>query len=278
VPFRGSVAVGLGLISKDRLRGPDFLKLHRDVYVGAAVEVDIRVRVQALDAWGRGGGVVAGPLAALAYGADCPWDDAQIVVPQHCRSSPDGVSVRTDRLRPEEIAERFGCAITSPGRTAFDLARRGPLTEAVAAVDSVAHACHLTREHLRHVADLHPGARGTEQVRRVLELMDPRAESLPETRLRLGLLDRGGPPGVPQYRVTLLTGEDKRLDLAWPERMVALEYDGPGHRSVTGQNRDAFHRGHLDDLGWDVTVVTSAMLADPAAFDELVARVLRKLG
>jgi G:T-mismatch repair DNA endonuclease (very short patch repair protein) len=60
--------------------------------------------------------------------------------------------------------------------------------------------------------------------------------------------------------------------------MVALEYDGPEHRTITGQNRDAFHRARLGDLGWEVVVVTSAMLADPVAFDELAARVLRKLG
>lgn len=145
-------------------------------------------------------------------------------------------------------------------------------------MDALAHVCHLTREHLRRLAEEYPGVRGLTQVRRVIALMDPRAESLPETRLRLGLLHRGVPAGVPQFRVVLLTGEQKRLDLAWPDRMVALEYDDPEHRTITGQNRDAFHRARLADLGWDVTVVTSAMLADPTAFDELAARVVRKLG
>ena len=66
VPFRGSLAVALGLLTKARLRGPDFLRLHRDTYVGAATEIDVRVRVQALHMWSRGRGVVAGPLAAPA--------------------------------------------------------------------------------------------------------------------------------------------------------------------------------------------------------------------
>ncbi|HEY2194212.1 MAG TPA: hypothetical protein VGH76_18190, partial [Actinomycetospora sp.] len=167
--------------------------------------------------------------------------------------------------------------ITSPVRTAFDLARREPLVEAVAAVDALAHACRFSPDHLRRLAGTHPGARGIVQVRRVLDLMDRRAESLPESRLRLGLLDRHVPPGIPQHWVTLTTGERKRLDLAWPARMIALEYDGPEHRTIAGQNRDAFHRARLADLGWDVIVVTSAMIADPTAFDELAARVLRKL-
>lgn len=278
VPFRGSFAVELGLLTPDQLRGPAFRHLHRDTYVGAEAEVDTRVRIQGLCTWSRERGVVAGPLAAMAYGADCPWDDAEIVTGQHCRLPPAGTTIRSDRLRPDEIAERFGCRITSPARTAFDLARRTPLMEAVAAVDALAHVCHLTGEHLRRLAEEHPGVRGLAQVRRVIALMDPRAGSLPETRLRLGLLDRGVPTGVPQFRVVLLTGERKRLDLAWPDRMVALEYDGPEHRTITGQNRDAFHRARLADLGWDVTVVTSAMLADPTAFDEHAARVVRKLG
>ncbi|WP_230733867.1 type IV toxin-antitoxin system AbiEi family antitoxin [Actinomycetospora endophytica] len=277
MPFRGSLAVGLGLLTADQLRGPNFVHLHRDVYVGADTEIDTRVRVQALHAWSRERGIVAGPLAALAYGADCPWDDAEVVLPQHCRLAPDDIATRTDHLPSDEVVERHGCPITSPARTAFDLARRVPLVEAVAAVDAVAHRCHLTSEHLRRIAAAHPRARGTVQVRRVLELTDPRAESLPETRLRLGLLDRGVPPAVPQYRVVLLGGKRVRLDLAWPHVKVALEYDGPEHRTIAGQNRDAFRDGDLGDLGWDITRVTSAMLLDAAAFDQLAARVMRKL-
>lgn len=267
-----------GRITRTRLRGPDFRRLDQDVYVGAEAEQDLRMRMRALRLWSQDQGVLAGPIAALAYDADCPWEDAELIMPSRCRTEPAGARIRTDRLLPDEIAERFGCPITSPARTAVDLARRTPLVEAVAAVDAVGHSCHLRREHLRHVAEQHPRARGTVQVRRVIEVMDPRAESLPETRLRLGLLDRGVPAGIPQFRVVLLTGEHVRLDLAWPDVKLALEYDGPEHRTIEGQNRDAFRDGHLRDLGWDVTHVTSAMVLDPRAFDQLAARVARRLG
>lgn len=192
-PFRGSRAVALGLLTKAELRGPRFRRLHEDTYVGAGAEVDTCVRVQALALWTRERGIVAGPLAALAYGADCPWDDAEVVLAQHCHPRPADVTTRTDRLRDEEIATRFGCRITSPVRTAFDLSRRAPLVEAVAAVDALAHRAQFTATHLDELADHHPRVRGILQVRRVLPLMDPRAESLPETRLRLGLVDRGVP-------------------------------------------------------------------------------------
>ena len=275
-PFRGSWAVLTGRITRARLRGPDFRRLEHDVYAGA--ECDVRMRVRALRLWSQERGVVGGPLAALAYDVECPWDDAELIMPGRCHPAPTNATIRTDRLRSGETAERFGCPVTTPVRTAFDLARRGPLIEAVAAVDALAHTCRFSADHLRRRAAEHPGVRGLVQVRRVVELMDPRAESLPETRLRVGLLDRGVPPGVPQFRVVLATGERVRLDLAWPAGMLALEYDGPEHRTVAGQNRDAFRDARLGDLGWEVRRVTSAMLLDARAFDELAARVARRLG
>ncbi|MBG0563224.1 hypothetical protein [Actinoplanes aureus] len=53
-----------------------------------------------------------------------------------------------------------------------------------------------------------------------------------ESRLRLLLVDAGVPPPVPQFEVR---DEDGRLigrvDLAWPARRVAHEYEGDHHRS-----------------------------------------------
>jgi hypothetical protein len=277
-PFRGSWAVRTGRITWARLRGPDFRRLEHDVYVGAAAERDTRMRVRALRLWSQDRGVIGGPLAALAYDVECPWEDAELIMPGRCHPAPEDAGIRTARLRPGEIATRFGCPLTTPVRTAFDLARREPLVEAVAAVDALAHTCRFSAEALRRSVAEHAGTRGLVQVRRVIELMDPRAESLPETRLRLGLLARGVPPGVPQLRVVLVTGERVRLDLAWPGAMLALEYDGPEHRTITGQNRDAFRDARLRDLGWEIWRVTSAMLLDVAALDELAARVVRRLG
>lgn len=278
-PFRGSIAVERGVLTWARLGGPEFVRLYPDTYVGADADLeDVQLRVQALHFWSMGRGVVAGPLAAIAHGADCPWDDVETILGRRCRNPPDGVTVRVDALPPGERVVHLGAHLTSPVRTAFDLARREPLVEAVAAADALAHTAEFTADDLGALAAAHPRARGIVQVRKVLDLMDPRAESLPETRLRLGLADRGVPAAMPQFRVRLRTGRHKRLDLAWPERKLACEYDGPEHRSVTGHNRDAFDRARLGDLGWTILVVTGAMILDPVAFDELAARVLGRLG
>ena len=155
-----------------------------------------------------------------------------------------------------------------------------PLPEAVAAVDALAHAWRFDRAGLAAVAAAHPRARGLTQVRAVLDLMEPLTESLPEGRLRVGLVQRGVPRPVAQYPVRLPSGRGARLDLAWPHPGPgrppgALEYDGEEHRSLAHHGRDLDRGAGLDDLGWDVVRVTARQLAD---LDALAARVLRKLG
>ena len=252
--------------------------MHPDVYVGSAVEIDAWVRVRALRVWSSGRGTVAGPLAALAWGAECPWEDAELIMPGHVRSPGADVRPRVSRVPVDEKAPLYDCGVTTPLRTAFDLAHREPLVDAVAAVDALAFACHLTADELGRLADRHVGVRESVRVRRVLELMDPAAESCMETRTRLALVLRGVPAPISQFWVVLASGKRVRLDLAWPHAKLAVEYDGPDHRTITGQNRDAFRDAGLDELGWDVQHVTSAMVLDPAAADRLAARIARKLG
>ncbi|MCD2194235.1 hypothetical protein LQ327_12700 [Actinomycetospora endophytica] len=280
-PFRGSEAVARGDVTWDQLAGPSFLRLLTDVYVGALAEVDTATWVRAVALWGRGSGVVSGPLAALAFGAECPWEDREIVMSSSRRATSSEVGVRRDRLLPGEVCTRLGVAVTSPARTAYDLARRGPLVEAVAAVDVIANRCGLTAEHLLAVADAHPSARGSVQVRRVAELMDPRTAWLMESRLRLAVVLRGVPPPTPQYEVRV-RGGSRYLDLAWPDvppecRKLGLEYDGPTHRSITGQNRDLLRDADLDDRGWEIIHVGAVQVYDERRADELAARVLRKI-
>ena len=280
-PFRGSDAVRTGRTTPDLLRGPTFARVGCGLHIGAAIKVDVRVRTLATSLKGRGRGVVAGPLAALAWKAECPWDDAELILPTSRRLVSDGVRVRVDRLAPDEVAERFGVAITSPLRTAFDLARRHPLDEAVAAVDALCFKVGLTRDDLVAVAAAHPGARGLLQLREVIDLMEPLSESVKESQLRLGLVHRGVPRPVAQYEVTLPSGKDARLDLAWPRlprrRPFALEYDGPEHRTIPGQNADKLRDAALDDIGWEVMHVSSRQVLDPREFDALAIRVRRRV-
>ena len=160
-PFRASDAVAARETTWGRLRGPGYVRVAPNTWVHAGSEEDVRLRVETLGTWTRGTGVVAGPLAALTWEADCPWEDAEVVLPTPRRLTPENTHVRTDRLASDEIAERWGIPVTTPVRTAFDLARRDPFVEAVAAVDALAYRCRFTGEHLREVADRHPRVRGS---------------------------------------------------------------------------------------------------------------------
>lgn len=279
-PFRGSLAVARGEVTWERLRRHEFRKLRRDTYVGADVPDDLHVRLRGLAVWAGPGAVVAGPVAALGWDVECPWDDDEVVLPTSRHVGSDGVRVRRDRLAADEVTWWSQVRITTPPRTAFDLARRGSLPDAVAAVDALARAWDFGRDDLAALAAAHPRVRGLIQVRAVLDLMEPLAESLPESRIRVGLRQRGVPRPVAQYPVRLPNGRDVRLDLAWPRprpgrKPVAVEYDGEEHRDITCHGLDLDRDAGLDDLGWDVVRVTARQAAD---LDALAARVRRKLG
>lgn len=83
--------------------------------------------------------------------------------------------------------------MTSAARTAFDLGRRGPWESSVMRLDALYRATGLTTTAVAAVADGHAGARGLVQLRRVLDLVDPGAESPKETWLRLLIVVAGLP-------------------------------------------------------------------------------------
>ena len=117
-------------------------------------------------------------------------------------------------------------------------------------------------------------------LRRALELADPRSESAGESLTR-ELLDRIGitPPQL-QYVVRTPLGEH-RLDLAWPERKVALEFDGrtkyfdyrPTSDVVFAERR---REKALMEQGWTFIRVEWKDLFNEFAFKYRVLRALNR--
>lgn len=144
-----------------------------------------------------------------------------------------------------------GLLVTTPERTAWDLGRRLPLVDAVVAVDALAGAGGFHPAELLARRLVEPGARGCRRLDRVVALADPRAESPPETRLRVGLVLGGLPQPEVQYEVLDEYGFHlARADLAYEEARLAIEYDGVGHfsriRHEHDRERDALPASH----GW----------------------------
>jgi very-short-patch-repair endonuclease len=107
--------------------------------------------------------------------------------------------------------------------------------------------------------------RGIVAARRAVELADPRAESRPESRLRVYLVLDDLQP-VPQYVVCDWQGVVvARVDLGFPKQRLAVEYDGEWHGEWRQISADRERLNRLQAAGWDVLFVTARQLRDPAA-------------
>ncbi len=281
-PFRGSVAVRRGLLTRAQLYGPRYRRLLPDVYVpaGATLNLATRSRAAYLHVAPRGG-VLAGFSAAELLGRGCALHrvPAEVLVPRDARSRPD-LLVRRGTVRHSELGAAGGCRVTAPLRTAWDLARRLPLVEAVVAVDALARRSRTDpgfepAELLAHRATA-PGARCCRRLDRVVALADRRAESVPETRLRLNLVLGGLPAPEVQYRVRDGYGFVlARVDLAYPEARLAIEYDGAAHFTDFGSRADRRRDLTLADHGWHTMRLTNDDVdGDPPVTRQRVAAQL----
>ncbi|MDR1808583.1 MAG: hypothetical protein LBR33_11845 [Propionibacteriaceae bacterium] len=113
---------------------------------------------------------------------------------------------------------------------------------------------------------------GLRKARQALALARDGTDSPAETRLRLAMVEAGLPAPEINYPVRDVSGRMVyRLDMAYPECMVAVEYDGAVHvANATQMRRDQTRRRRLEDLGWRVITATAPDLHDPA---ELIASV-----
>jgi len=189
----------------------------------------------------------------LLLGADCAPSHApaEVLVPGYMRAHT-GLLVRFGTPTGCDVVEADGCRVTAPLRTAWDLARRLPLIEAVVAVDALAHGRAFAPADLVAKCAAQRGARGCRSVAAVVAWADPRAESPMESRLRVRLVRAGLPKPAVQYEVRDEYGFVlARVDLAYPDAKLAIEYDGATHfdrnRADLDRRRDATLASH----GWE---------------------------
>jgi hypothetical protein len=64
----------------------------------------------------------------------------------------------------DDVVETRGCRVTGPRRTAWDLTRGLPVTEAVVAVDSLGHATGFAPAELLERRARQPGARNSRRL------------------------------------------------------------------------------------------------------------------
>jgi hypothetical protein len=145
-----------------------------------------------------------------------------------------GVIVRRSQVRDDERCEVDGIPVTAPTRTGSDLARTPGLEQAVATVDTLLRAGVVQHDELMaYVAKLARG-RGVVQARQVTELMENRARSPQESRLRLlWMREAELPRPCVNCAVFALDGWFLGIpDLLDEETGLIAEYDGAGHREA----------------------------------------------
>jgi hypothetical protein len=140
-----------------------------------------------------------------------------------------GVAQHGSALLPEEVFEIDTTPVTSPTRTAIDLVSMVDLEHALVVLDWFLHEKLTSKAQLLECADrmvFCPGSLGTELA---VNLADPLVESVGESRCRCLFWHHGVPMPKCQVEVHDAAGRFVgRVDFAWPELEVFLEFDGTG--------------------------------------------------
>lgn len=141
--FRGSEAVATGVLTADQLRGPQFRRLYRDVYLPAGIFVTHPVRCQGAALVLPPAAVITGRPAATLRGIPLAraTDPVEIVVPLDTRiARRTGLDVRRSDITAAEIEPWSGINLATPLRTSLDLLFDRTLPDAVADLDAVLRA------------------------------------------------------------------------------------------------------------------------------------------
>ena len=270
--FIGSHAIAAGLISKRQLRSLGYRRLVHGVYADPSLQVDHQLRSRAVALLLPGGAAIGGHSAAAWHGAPfaAVTDPVTVVGPADLVwAGPRGVRVHRSQGVVPIARDDDGVPVTSPLRTAWDVAALEPLGTAVAALDAMVKSEAVCIPDLLTMCAAGTGRWGVTRVRRAVGLVDARAESPPESRVRVALVMAGLAP-VPQYEVRSLGQVLGRVDLAFPEARVAVEYEGAYHFEDGQIVRDDARYARLRAAGWTVIRLSSADLRD---LDAVVARI-----
>lgn len=235
------------------------MAIYPGIYVTRDTVLTATTRAKAAWLWSDRRGVIAGRSAAALLGSK--WLEARhpAELIHDNRRPPKGIRTRIDHLEDDEITVLSGMRVTTPARTALDLACRYPVDEAVALIDALANATHVKMADVELLIDRHRGRRGIKSARTALDLVDAGAESPRETWLRLLAVRAGFPrprtqvPVHDEYGVLVAV-----FDMAWEEAKVAADYEGDQHRTDRRRfGRDIHKAETVTGMGWAHIRVTS---------------------
>ncbi len=187
------------------------------------------------------GSAFSGLTAGWLHGLDVvPCSPIEATIPYEARvSARSGIALRRTSFGHGDVLTVRKQPATSITLTLTDLCRRLSLVEAVVVADAALHKRLLRIEQLTSWVASSAGRHGIKRLRRVVDLVEPAAESPMETRLRM-ILILGGLPR-PKAQVPIYDSAGRfvgRPDLYYERHRLGVEYDGSTHRdSLAEDNR-----------------------------------------
>lgn len=190
--------------------------------------------------------------------------------------------VHAGSLPETAVVSLDGSRATGVARTIIDLARSESVAAAVVTGDAALHHGMVTGADLTTALDGAYRHNGRPKAQRALGLLDGRAESPGESRLRIQLRRVPLPP--PELQVDIFDEGGRfvgRVDAAYLDHGVLIEFDGmvkygamlrPGQTTRDAVIQEKLREQRLSELGWLVLRFVWAELRDPARVAERIYR------
>ena len=278
-PFLGSASEH----TRQQLRAARFTRVTRDVYLRAPATADLRARTVAARLVLPSSVACLGTAALLTKLPVVDDGTVHLARPGEAAwSVRQGITVHRYDVRDDEVLDLAGLPVTDGPRTLADLAAYLALEQLVAVGDVVLrrYGEEAVLEAVRRAAR----RPGVVLMRQAVPLLDARAGSPAESRVRVRLHAAGFDRLVPGVRITDEAGgwlADP--DLADEEARVAVQHDGDVHFEDDDSGKALRRRRHdaaRDDLsrerGWEVVVSTALDEHHPERLVDRVAAAYRR--
>ncbi|GAB3867924.1 hypothetical protein GCM10028801_42950 [Nocardioides maradonensis] len=238
-------------------------RLLTDVYVAAAHRDTVELRVAAAALVIDPGHVAVDRTAAYLHGVDAYVHAETAVLPpiETCAlrgrhpTERSGIASGTRTLASTDVMVVGSIRVTTPLRTSLDLGCRLHARDAMACMNQFARDHGVDALALTAQLDRYRGRRGVRQLRQLVPYVDGRPESARESWVWLEICRSGLPRPVPQFWIEIGGRPTYRLDFAYPQHRVAVEYDGAHHLEPGQAGHDAERLAWLRAAGWTVIVV-----------------------
>jgi len=258
-------------IGEGRLRGPDLAKPFHGIR-SPMTAVSLHERARALQLRMPQAAFFCSVTATLLMGIPLPSTLVRLAqlhvgmpAPMRaCRAA--GSTGHKLQLGEGDVRAWLGLRLTTAARTWCDLAAILDVEDLVAAGDYIIHHRHplASRADLEAAAASHPGRRGRARLLEALGLLDDRAESPPESIIRVTIV-RAGILGLKvNHPIADARGHVfARADLCFPAHRVIFEYQGDYHRSEPERwRKDRTRVARLTAAGWHVIEIAADELTD----------------